>query len=145
VAKAPYGAWLLAGSLRSGNAGQLAAADNSYLQVNAVQGQTSWYGRFSSVPNSLKTLTVTYTGVELAGLQPGRFGLQLDDRYLGRARLTSGGNEPRDDHGDSVRRTRELRRKHDRQRRRGGPGCVQRSDLAGYYTNADLLRIQYTP
>lgn len=52
----------MAGTYRSGSATNLRAADNSTYQVNSATGRTAWYGRISGVPNSLRSLSVTYTG-----------------------------------------------------------------------------------
>jgi hypothetical protein len=110
-----------------------------------VQGQTSWYGRFSSGPASLKTLTVTYTGssslacnqvVSVYSWTTGTW-VALDSRQVGMSLATITAT-PSGALANYVSNT-------------TGSGDVavrvacSRSDLAGYYTNADLLRIQYTP
>jgi hypothetical protein len=58
----PGSVTIFTGSVRAGGASQLAAADGSALQINSASGRTSWYGRINNVPNSLKSLSVTYKG-----------------------------------------------------------------------------------
>ena len=53
------------GTRRSGSATNLKADDNSYFEVNATTSGTrtsAWYGVFSSVPNGLRNLKITYKG-----------------------------------------------------------------------------------
>jgi hypothetical protein len=59
-------AWVTiqSGSHRSGDAGSLRANDGSFLEVNADRrsGRSSWYGKFTLVPNALASLFVSYRG-----------------------------------------------------------------------------------
>jgi uncharacterized protein YkwD len=57
------------GSLRAGDAARLKADDDSYFQVNSssTYRRASWYGRFTGVPNSVRTLKATYKGKNSAG------------------------------------------------------------------------------
>lgn len=55
-------ATVLTGTLRSGNAAALAAADSSYYQVNAAGTSTDWYGGFAAVPKGSANLVTTYAG-----------------------------------------------------------------------------------
>ncbi len=53
------------GSVRSGGAAQLGSDDNAYFVVASTTSSTytsSWYGTFSGVSNSLRSLNVTYKG-----------------------------------------------------------------------------------
>jgi hypothetical protein len=54
------------GSQRSGTAANLAGSDSSRYQVNSTTSgsarSAAWYGSFTGVTNSLKNLTVSYTG-----------------------------------------------------------------------------------
>jgi polysaccharide biosynthesis protein PslG len=62
---APGAAVIQSGSPRSGTAASLATDDNSYYEVNSTTSGTrvtSWYGRFTAVPNSLRALRVAYGG-----------------------------------------------------------------------------------
>jgi hypothetical protein len=123
----------------------LAAADNSFIQFNSAQGRTSWYGRFSSIPNTLKSLSVGYTGsnslacsqiISAYNWSTG-FWVALDSRQVGPTSVTvslapagtltnyvSGltGN------GEVAVRV----------------ACT-RADLASFYASGDQLKIQYTP
>jgi subtilisin family serine protease len=65
VIAAPSSATIETGSLRSGAAANLAAADSSYYRVNSTLGGTrtsSWYGSFGGAPSTLSNLKVTYQG-----------------------------------------------------------------------------------
>jgi hypothetical protein len=55
-------ATILSGTLRSGTAAALAAADSGYYQVNAAGSGADWYGGFAGVPAAATALTATYTG-----------------------------------------------------------------------------------
>lgn len=141
----PYGVWITTGSLRAGSSSRLAIADNSYIQFNSTQGRTSWYGRFSGVPRTLKSLKVDYTGsnslacsqtvsaynwstgfwVTLGSQQVGPTPVTLSLTPTGTlAGYVSGVSAS----GDVAVRV----------------GCT-RTDLASFYVSADQLRIQYTP
>jgi uncharacterized protein YkwD len=50
------------GTLSSGGVSRLAANDSSVLQVSSSSGQTLWYGRMNSIPNTARSLQVTYDG-----------------------------------------------------------------------------------
>jgi hypothetical protein len=61
----PSSTVIQSGSLRAGNAARLGADDDSYYEVNSTSfgtRTTSAYGRFTSVPNSLNSLRITYKG-----------------------------------------------------------------------------------
>ena len=63
--KAPTGAVVQTGTRRAGTASSLASVDSSYWQVNsntAYNRTAAWYGEFSSVPRTLKSMKVTYQG-----------------------------------------------------------------------------------
>jgi hypothetical protein len=54
---------VVSGTMIAGGAGVFDADDDVYQQVRStVSGTTSWNGRFSGVPNSLRKLEVTYKG-----------------------------------------------------------------------------------
>jgi hypothetical protein len=54
---------VVSGTMIAGGAGVLDADDDVYHQVRStVSGTTSWNGRFSGVPNTLRRLEVTYKG-----------------------------------------------------------------------------------
>ena len=53
---------VLIGTLKSGNAGSLAAADGSYYVVSTVNAGAQWSASFTGLPSSMASLTVTYTG-----------------------------------------------------------------------------------
>jgi hypothetical protein len=62
---APGATVIQSGSRRSGSAASLATDDDSYYEVNSTTSGTrvsSWYGRFTAVPNSLRALRVAYSG-----------------------------------------------------------------------------------
>lgn len=57
------------GAYRAGDASRLLGDDNSYFEVSSARlfpdtptRMTSWYGKFSNVPNSLTDLKITYRG-----------------------------------------------------------------------------------
>lgn len=57
------------GKAAGGNAASLTADDDNYYLVNSTTSgtrTTSWYGVISNVPNSLKSLTVSYRGANSA-------------------------------------------------------------------------------
>ena len=61
----PSAATIQTGSLRAGSASRLNSDDNSYYQVNSTSSGTrtsAWYGVFSSVPNALSRLSLSYKG-----------------------------------------------------------------------------------
>ncbi len=61
----PAAAVLETGTVRGGAAADLGADDNLYYEVNSTTSgtrTTSWWGRFTAVPNSLSNLKVTYKG-----------------------------------------------------------------------------------
>ncbi len=61
----PDAAVVQTGSYRAGSAGSLGADDNLYYDVNSTTSGTrtsSWYGRFTAVPNALSSLRATYKG-----------------------------------------------------------------------------------
>ncbi|MEA2448535.1 MAG: hypothetical protein QOG63_467 [Thermoleophilaceae bacterium] len=62
---APGSTTIQSGSLRSGAASALAAADSAYYRVNSTTSGTrtsAWYGTFGGVPSTLANLHVTYQG-----------------------------------------------------------------------------------
>jgi hypothetical protein len=145
VTVSPYGVWLTTGSLRAGSSSRLAIADNSYIQFNSTQGRTSWYGRFSGVPRTLKSLKADYTGsnslacsqtVSAYNWSTG-FWVTLGSQQVGPTPVTvsltptgtlSGYVSGVSGNGDVAVRV----------------ACT-RTDLASFYASADQLRIQYTP
>ena len=61
----PNSTTVLTGTHRAGSAGNLAADDNAYYEVNSTssgQRTAAWYGSFTGVTNSLTNLRVSYTG-----------------------------------------------------------------------------------
>jgi len=62
---APTSVTLEAGSLRSGTAASLSADDSAFYSVNSSSDYsrtTSWYGTFTGVPSTLRSLNVAYKG-----------------------------------------------------------------------------------
>ncbi|MCC6237953.1 MAG: CAP domain-containing protein [Dehalococcoidia bacterium] len=57
----PTSVYVFSGAVASGNAASLRALDGNALVV-ASSGSTSWYGMSTSVPNTLRTLTVSFGG-----------------------------------------------------------------------------------
>lgn len=66
----PSSIQLFSGAVASGNAGSLRALDGDALVV-ASSGGTSWYGMTSSVPNTLRSLSVSYGGSHSASCTQG--------------------------------------------------------------------------
>jgi hypothetical protein len=66
VSVAPFATTISSGSLRGGSFASLATNDGGYYQVNSTSSgkrrTAAWYGRFSSVPNAVGSLEVTYSG-----------------------------------------------------------------------------------
>ncbi len=65
VTASPSATTRQSGSVRSGGAAQLGSDDNAYYVVASTTSSTytsSWYGTFSGVSNSLRSLSVTYKG-----------------------------------------------------------------------------------
>ncbi|MGH3104465.1 MAG: S8 family serine peptidase [Gaiellaceae bacterium] len=61
----PSAATVIVGSLKSGTAGNLAADDDAYYEVNSNTATTraaAWYGTFAGVPNTLTSLRLSFTG-----------------------------------------------------------------------------------
>jgi hypothetical protein len=58
----PSSTTIYSGTYRSGSAYSLGALDGAAYQVSSTSGKTSWYARISGVPNSLRSLSVTYNG-----------------------------------------------------------------------------------
>jgi hypothetical protein len=50
------------GTYRSGSAASLNAVDGATYQVSTSVSRTDWYGRITGVPNSLRSLTMTFNG-----------------------------------------------------------------------------------
>jgi uncharacterized repeat protein (TIGR01451 family) len=59
---APAAVSLTTGTTVSGGFSNLAADDGSYYVVGTLGGAADWYGRFTGVPSSVKSLSVTYNG-----------------------------------------------------------------------------------
>ncbi len=65
VTASPGATVIESGSLRSGSYSRLAADDGVYYEVNSTASSTytsSWYGRFTAVPNGLVSLKASYSG-----------------------------------------------------------------------------------
>ncbi len=62
TAVAPGSVSIISGTAKSGGVGDLAAADGSSYVVASVNGQAHWYGRFTGIPSSSRSLTVSYKG-----------------------------------------------------------------------------------
>jgi uncharacterized repeat protein (TIGR01451 family) len=58
----PDSTTVLGGTLRAGDYSRLAANDNSYYQLDSSVNGVSWSAHFAGVPNSLRSLRVTYSG-----------------------------------------------------------------------------------
>ncbi len=146
VSAAPGTTTRQSGSVRSGGAGELGADDNAYYVVASTSTstyRTSWYGTFSGVSNSLRSLEVTYKGKSsrtcTQRVDIWRFAtsswVQLDSRSVGTtevlvSRLPGGAL------ADYVSGTSGDGQVHVRVR------CTLSS--ASFTTSADLLRITYT-
>jgi uncharacterized repeat protein (TIGR01451 family) len=50
------------GTVRAGDFTRLAANDNSFYQLNSATNAVSWRAHFTGIPNSLRSLRVTYSG-----------------------------------------------------------------------------------
>lgn len=59
-------ATLNTGSYVSGGVSSLTADDGGYLRLASTNGTVLWWGRITGVPNTLKSLTVTYRGFSTA-------------------------------------------------------------------------------
>jgi uncharacterized repeat protein (TIGR01451 family) len=77
----PDSTTVLAGAVRAGDYTRLAANDNSYYQVNSAGATASFSAHFAGVPNSIRSLRVTYAG----GASP------ICNRTLSILNATSGG------------------------------------------------------
>ena len=66
VTASPGSATLNAGSYVSGGVSSLAADDGAYLRLSSTNGSVLWWGRITGVPNTLKSLAVTYRGFSSA-------------------------------------------------------------------------------
>lgn len=66
VTASPSSATLNAGSYVSGGVSSLAADDGAYLRLSSTNGSVLWWGRITGVPNTLKSLAVTYRGFSSA-------------------------------------------------------------------------------
>jgi hypothetical protein len=88
----------------AGGFGSLAANDNAFMQVASAGSATEWTARFAGVPRSLKSLTVTLSGLTSAGctqtvsvLRPATGSWeQLDSRSLSSTEVavTASGTSP---------------------------------------------------
>ena len=61
----PVSAPILTGSLRAGDATRLRSDDGVFYEVNSNTASTfvsAWYGRFTNIPRTLKSLKITYSG-----------------------------------------------------------------------------------
>ncbi len=145
VEEAPVGVTIAKGSRRAGGAGRLAADDDSYFEVNSASGTTSWYGRFSGIPNRLKSLRVHYSGkssldtsqrVRIWNFRTGKWS-RLDVRSVGPTEVSlsavPGGTLA--DYVSGSRRNGDLR-----------VGLrTRRGDSTRYFVSADALTIVYQP
>jgi uncharacterized protein YkwD len=66
VSAAPGSVSINAGSYLSGGIASLAADDGVHLRLSTTTGSTLWWGRFTGVPNTLKTLSITSRGLSSA-------------------------------------------------------------------------------
>lgn len=66
VTAGPSSATLNAGSVVSGGLSSVTADDGAYLRLSSTNGSVLWWGRITGVPNTLKSLTVTYRGFSSA-------------------------------------------------------------------------------
>jgi hypothetical protein len=56
------------GTPRSGGPPELAADDDSYLEIGSTRGgSTTWYGKIFNVPRNISALSVTYKGKNAPG------------------------------------------------------------------------------
>ena len=146
ITAVPSGATLYYGTARSGGVASLSADDNGYLEVNSTTSGTrasDWYGRFTGVANTIRSLRVTYRGKASATCTQSVFiykwttgsWVTLDSRSVGTTELevsaTPGGTL-----ADYVSGT-------------TGDGEVAvrirctRGDGVNFWTSADLLKIVY--
>jgi hypothetical protein len=133
------------GSLRAGDASRLKADDDSYFQVNSssTYRRTAWYGRFTGIPNSLRTLKATYKGkssatcsqtVALWNYATGAW-VTLDSRTAGTTEIevasTPAGTLASYVSGTSGNGDLRLRVR------------CSRSDTVSFYSSGDLMKIAY--
>jgi glucose/arabinose dehydrogenase len=136
----PTSAVIDTGSLAGGSYASLAADDNNYLSVSSAPNRvTSWYGRFTGIPQTLGLLRVTYSGgsavscpqtVAIYRWRDGSW-VQLDSRTV-MAETLIADLAPPGPAADYVSAGGELR--------------VQvrcRAAFKGYVMNADLLKIGF--
>ena len=146
VSSAPTSTALYAGAVRGGGAAQLGADDNLYFLVNSTTSGTrasDWYGRFTAVPNALRSLRATYCGkasatvtqtVQIYRWTTGTW-VTLNTRSVGTTELETAVS-PTGTLADYVSGA-------------SGDGDVAvrvrstRADGVSFYTSADLLRITY--
>jgi serine protease AprX len=144
ITAAPASTTLYYGTVRSGTAARLAADDNAYFQVNSTTSGTrvsDWYGRFTSIPNTLRNLRVTYRGkasttvsqtIQIYRWATGTW-VTLNTRSVGTTEVETG-VVPTGTLSDYVS---------------GATGDIRvrirstRSDGVTFYTSADLLTIAY--
>jgi hypothetical protein len=131
---------VVSGTMLAGGAGVLDTDDDLYQQVRStVSGTTSWNGRFSGVPNTLRKLEVTYKGSNSrACTQMVRIWNWRTAAWVGIDRRTVASNEveiikpaPGSAPADYVSGTGDLRLR---------VSCRRDSQFTA---NADLLRIVY--
>jgi serine protease AprX len=143
----PSGTAIYSGTLRSGDASRLRADDNAYYEVNSTTSGTraaDWYAQVTGVPNSLRSLSITYRGkasqtttqtVYVYNSTTGAW-VQLDSRTVGTSEVgvtvAPGGTL-----ADYVTGT-------------SGDGSVYvrvrstRGDGTSFFTSGDLLSITFT-
>lgn len=63
VTGVPSGATINQGSYLGGGVAGLTADDGVYLRVASASGSVLWWGRIAGVPNTIKSLNVTYRGL----------------------------------------------------------------------------------
>lgn len=146
VTATPTATTLESGSARSGGPAQLGADDNAYYAVGSTTSSaytSSWYGTFSGVSNSLRSLNVTYKGKNSRSCAQSvsvwrsttRSWVQLDSRNVGTTEVQVD-RLPGGVLGDYVSGT-------------TGDGAlyvrVRCTSTSGTFTaSGDLLRITYT-
>ena len=133
------------GTLRAGDATRLAAADGSTLDVASAWGSTAWYGRLRAVPNSARSLTITYRGRNSASCTQTvwiynatlGYWASLDSRLVSTVATTVTAT-PTGVLADYVSGS-------------FGTGDVlvrvrcRRTDSLAFVSNGDLLKLEYTP
>jgi hypothetical protein len=148
VADLPESVALVTGKRIRGDAGSLAADDDSYLRVDSARTgrrtrTTAWIGRFTGVPNDLQDLRVNYVGsnsrvcsqvIAIRNWTTGKW-IRLDTREVGKTDVVIPDLIPPGAEADFVSNTTGLGDVRIRVR-------CQRND-GNFVARGDLLRLDY--